>query len=110
MTDTYKVLGQGTKSPGTGAVTMYTVPAATQAIVKFMSFIQDGNALAATYTIELDAQATPLGFGKVTLQTDEWAEWEGSLAMNAGQVLKLNLVSAAGGGGIIWNISGVEIT
>jgi hypothetical protein len=111
MAETYKVLAQGVKAATAGAVTMYTVPAATQAVIKFMSFVQDGTSLDARFNVEVDGPANVPGIGQVTLSQNEWAEWEGSLALNAGQVLKLNLLSGTSGAGLsAYTISGVEIT
>ena len=103
MPETYKVLARGQVTGATTAV--YNPAAATQAIVKQISFAASGGASSFAVTV---GAATPRAFIPATpLAAGEWAEWEGSLALTTGDALNLTVPAAMA---IDYVVSGVEIT
>ena len=111
MPENYKLLGHGLDSTAGGGKTLYTVPAGTQAIVKFMSFMQQPasviNAVIGYVEADDAVDGRPV-VGRVVLAPGEWAEWEGTLTLPAAGYLILYL--EAGSAPVQYTVSGVEIT
>jgi hypothetical protein len=111
--ESYKILSHGSSSVAGGGKTIYTVPANTQAIIKFISIIQGLaagsalNALIAQIEGNDAADARPVT-GRVVLAPGEWCEWEGTLSLPAAGFLMLYL--EAGSAPVQYTVSGVEIT
>jgi hypothetical protein len=85
VTDTFKKLYQG--QPGIAAATIYTVPAATQAIVKQIRVVNTG-AVAASLTLwhgATNVAATQI-LPPVTLQPGEWGEFDGLIVGSAAEL------------------------
>lgn len=92
MADTFKRLYQG--QPGTGATTLYTVPALTATIIKHIRIV---NPTATDRTIKLwhggvvDANVI---LPTVTVLAGGWGEFDGTIVMAAAETLS-GIASAA---------------
>jgi glucose-6-phosphate dehydrogenase assembly protein OpcA len=86
MPTTYKVLGQSNPS-ATTATTLYTVPAATQAIVSTIT-IANQAASAATYRIAVRVNGA-------TLAASQYVAYDVSLPGNASDTLTLGITLGA---------------
>lgn len=81
MTEVYKALGSAKLTPADTQI--YLVPAATQAIIKFVviTCTADGQA------VSMRTFSTSLGvlpfISALVLNNGEWAEWDGSLTLAA---------------------------
>jgi hypothetical protein len=82
MAESYKLLGSG--ALGATATTLYTVPAATQAIIKLITL----KSAADGQTAVVDAGASAPVIGNCLLNNGEWADWEGSLTLGAAGVVR----------------------
>lgn len=81
MTDTYKKLYQG--QPGTSATTLYTVPAATQAIVKHIRIVNNDTS-ARTIKLWHDGTADANVILPATpVRAGGWAEFDGTITLEA---------------------------
>ncbi len=103
--NTYKVLAQTTLTGGTD--TLYTVPASTAAIVKT---IHVANYSADARTVKLLVGGTGDGntiLPTVSLAAGEFAQWDGTLALETGKTI-VGVGSAASS--IVVTISGDEIS
>lgn len=92
-TNTYKKLAQA--QPGTAIAALYTVPALTVAIVKH---IRISNAGAAAATIEFyhdGAVAANQILPPISLAVGEWAEFDGTILMEAADTLQAKASVAA---------------
>ena len=103
MAEAYKVLSQG--EVATSATALYTVPVATEAIIKHMDVV-------CTSAAKLKLWVGGTGDGnvilpEVSLATGEFAQWDGTIALEAGQIIYGDSdVSTA----ITVTIYGLEIT
>lgn len=105
MTDTFHVLAQGQLPASIG--TLYTVPAATTAIVKSMSLVNPtGGAVTASLTVNGTGNANQI-LPAATILAGGWADFEGTLTLAAG-----NTISGVGGSAasVTYTIYGDEIT
>ena len=87
MATTYKVLGQGIPAAGSTQYTLYTVPAATQAIVSTISICNE-NATAITYRISVRVAAAADA-------TKQYIAYDVSLPANTTDTLTLGITLAA---------------
>lgn len=106
MTDTAKRL-YGPAQLTASAATLYTVPASTITIVRYILLVNTtGTDRTVTMSIGTDAAATRFIAGR-TVPANGTVEWAGSIPMTATEVIQ-GLASAATAINVI--ISGVEIT
>lgn len=105
MADAYKKLYQGQLAAS--VATIYTVPAATSAIIKHIAVVnRTGNAV--TFQLWRDGTTDAFAFTAVMpLAPNGMADWDGTFAMNTGETLAGAASSAAG---ITVTIDGDEIT
>ena len=107
MAETYKNLGQS-QIPNAPTV-IYTVPALTQAIAKFMNVSSpETNLGAATVKIwKQGAVDANLILPAISLGIGEFAEWDGTMTMEAGDTLQ---AESDTNNALTITIDGVEIT
>lgn len=87
MTDTYKKLGQAELAQAAGTTTLYTVPGATEAIVKHITVV---NSTGGAVTVKLwhDGSAdVNLILPETTLDANGHGQWDGTMTMEAGDTL-----------------------
>ncbi len=90
MTDTYKVLSQS--EVGTASAALYTVPASTEAIIKHIDVVCTlGDTLQLWVGGAADANVI---LPKVTFATDEFAQWDGTLVLEAAQTINGDATTA----------------
>lgn len=85
MADTFKKLYQG--QPGTGATTLYTVPASTSAIVKHITV---SNPTGASRTVKLWQSGTAdtnVILPTATILAGGWAEFDGTVTLAAADTI-----------------------
>jgi len=106
MADAFGVLAKG-QLPSSTAV-LYTVPASTAVIIKNIKWTEVTGA-GGPYTVEMFiGGADPDDqWQRFTLDDREAAEWDGTLALEAGQTLRGKASSASK---ITYIISGDEVT
>lgn len=106
MAEAYKILAQGEVGTASGA--LYTVPGATEAIIKHIRFVNQTGA-AITITIWIDGTTDPFLWLPPTtsIPANGSLEFEGSLALAAASVINGDTATA---NTITFIISGVEIT
>ena len=81
MTDSYKKLYQG--QPGTSATTLYTVPSATQAIIKHIRVVNN-DSTARTIKLWHDGTAAANVILPATpVRAGGWAEFDGTITLEA---------------------------
>lgn len=103
-TDTPKRL-YGPAQLASSAATVYTVPASTTAILRYMIFTNTtGTDRSITVSVGADAAATRI-ISAVTIPTGGFIEWAGFIPMTAGEVVQ---ASAAVATAITAVICGVE--
>ena len=106
MTDTPKRL-YGPAQPTASAATLYTVPATTSAIVRYIRINNTGGTdRTITLSVGLNAAGTQI-FSGVTVPANGYIDWSGFIPMTTGEVIQ-GLASAAAALTVI--ISGVEVT
>lgn len=84
MTDTYKVLAQAEVATSPGA--LYTVPGSTEAIIKHIDVVCTSAAKLKLW-IGGAADANVI-LPEVSFATGEFAQWDGTLALEAGQTIQ----------------------
>jgi hypothetical protein len=99
MAEAFKILASGSAS---AAADLYTVPAATQAIVRQVTLVPTAGATRVAQLLVAGRAFTDT----IELLSGEWCEWEGSIAMDTGK--KVSLAQVAG----TWDyvVAGLEIT
>jgi hypothetical protein len=81
MTDTYKKIYQG--QPGTSATTLYTVPSATQAIIKHIRIVNN-DSTARTIKLWHDGTAAAnVILPATSVRAGGWAEFDGTITLEA---------------------------
>ncbi|HWI69442.1 MAG TPA: hypothetical protein VNS88_13895 [Nitrospiraceae bacterium] len=98
MPEAYKQLAQGSAAVGTTA--LYTVPATTSVIVKLITLVP---AAAGTFQLKFGGRAIT---SAVPLAAGEFAEWDGSLALDTGKLIELVTTLAT----FDYTVEGVAIT
>lgn len=106
MADAYKILYQG-QLPAAVA-TLYTVPVSTKVIVKFVA-LQEATGAGGPYTVDLYINGTTAAkhWKGLSLSAGWSADWDGTLALNAGDTIA-GVCSAATT--VTITISGDEVT
>ncbi len=87
MGDVFKKLGQAELAADPATTTLYTVPAATETIVKHMTAV---NSTSGAVTFKLWRNGTAdvnLITSEIILKSDAFGEWDGTKAMAAGDTL-----------------------
>lgn len=105
MPEAYKELYSG--QPGTSAAAVYTVPGATQAIVKHYKAV---NVAAVPVSIKLFQNGTTDAkciLPAIVLQPGEFLEWEGTITLAATNTLAAQASAASS---ITLTINGVEVS
>lgn len=98
MAEAYKQLAQGNiVAPGG---TLYTVPASTSVVVKLITLVPGA---AGTFQLKFGGRAVTQA---VALAAGEWAEWDGSLALDTGKLIEVVTTVAA----FDYTVEGVAIT
>lgn len=107
MAEAYKKLAQGELPVAAGA--LYTVPGATEAIIKHIKLINQ-TAGALTITLWIDGTTDPFLWMPSTTEipANGSIEFEGSLSLEAAAVI--NGATAGGANDVTYIISGLEIT
>lgn len=78
----------GPTQPGTAAATLYTVPAATKAILRYIRLCNtSGIDRTITMSVGLDAAGTRI-FSGMTVPALGAIDWSGSIPLEAGEVLQ----------------------
>ena len=107
MAEAYKILGQGELPAAAGV--LYTVPGATEAIVKLITLVnQTAGALTVTMWIDGAADANLWVPPTFEIPANGSAEWSGSLALEA--AITIRGATAGGANDITYLITGLEIT
>ena len=101
MPENYTVLAYGNLAV---SGQMYAPPAGASAVVKEVTIVP----VTSGGSFRLNVVGKPL-VPPISLNTGEWAEWQGSLALGTGMPLYLTNVTNPTGG-FDWIVSGVEIT
>jgi len=107
MAEAYKKLGQGTLTGAGTQDTLYTVPAATSAIVKHIRIVNYG---ATTVNVKLWHDGTTdtyLILPNTAIESGGWGEWDGVITMEASDTLSGEASAATS---IAYTIYGVEVT
>jgi hypothetical protein len=105
-TDTVKKLGQMELTGGTD--TVYTVSGSTSTLIKHMSIVNTSTISGSTVKLWHDGSDNMnLIMPAVTIAAGEWAEFEGTITMEATDTLK---AQAAIGNVITITVHGVEFT
>lgn len=99
---TGRVLAEGQLPNALGD--LYTVPAATIAYIRFMSFFNT-NAAAQTVRLDLDTAGTPRQHWRAALAINERAECDSSIVLQAGDIIRGVTTTAAA---VNYCITGVE--
>lgn len=87
MADTFKKLGQAELAQDPSTTTLYTVPASTSAIVKHITAVNSTSG-AVTFKLWRDGTAdVNLITSTITLKSDAFGEWDGTMTMEAGDTL-----------------------
>ena len=113
MAETYKKLGQALVTAANTATTMYTTPANTSTIVKHMRFTSvDGSNTCHIKLYHLDSGETAGDAGtqilaETTIGANGWAEFEGTIIMEAADFLQINAQNA---NDINYVVYGMELT
>jgi len=81
VTDTFKKLAQA--QPGVAAATLYTVPAATQTVVKQIRAVNTGTVPASIKLWHDGVADVNVILPPVTLQPGEWGEFDGLIVGEA---------------------------
>jgi hypothetical protein len=106
MADTAKRL-YGPAQLGTSAATLYTVPAATLTIIRYIRIANPlGNVVAVTMSIGANAAATQF-FAATNVPANGYLDWSGFIPMTATEIIQ-GLASMATALTVI--IAGVEVT
>jgi hypothetical protein len=85
MAETYKALGSAKFTPADTQI--YLVPAATQAIVKFVVITCTADGQACSLRTFSPALGVLPFISALVLNNGEWAEWDGSLTLAAGSTV-----------------------
>ena len=105
MAETYKKLGQG--QLGRSVAVLYTVPADTSAIVKKIVLVNnDSEDLTVELNHDGDTEATRI-LPPITIDAGGWAEFDGSICMEAADTLQGKGEQATE---ITYTIYGLEIS
>jgi hypothetical protein len=105
MADTLKRL-YGPAQPTATAATLYTVPASTITVLRFIRFVNTtGTDRTITLSIGADSAATRF-FPATTIPAGGALDWSGSIPMTAGEIIQ-GSSSAAAAVNVI--IAGVEV-
>lgn len=105
MAETYKKLAQGQLAATTGV--LYTVPAATSAIIKKMIIVNnDTEDLTAEFYHDGTTEATRI-LPPISIDAGGWAEFEGTICMEASDTLQGKGEQATE---ITYTIYGLEIS
>ena len=113
MAETYKKLGQALVTAANTATTMYTAPANTSTIVKHMRFTSvDASNTCHIKLYHLDSGETAGDAGtqilaETTILANGWAEFEGTIIMEAADFLQINAQNA---NDINYVVYGMELT
>jgi hypothetical protein len=87
MAEAYMKLYQG--QPGVAAGVVYTVPAATNAVIKHIRAVNTSTATAVTIGLfDGGSTADKRILPDVVLQPGEWLEWDGLITMPTGATLQ----------------------
>lgn len=105
MADDFKILAQG-QLPAVAAA-IYTVPAATQTIVRHIA-LQEATGAGGPFTVTLSINGTAAAnrWRRMILALNESAEWNGALTLDTGETIR-GLCSAATT--VTYTISGDEV-
>ena len=105
MAEAYKKLGQGQLPTTTAAI--YTVPGSTEAIVKHMRFVNnDTEDLTFSLYHDGDTEAVCI-LPTATIEAGGWAEWDGTLVMEAADTLQGKASQATE---ITYTVYGLEVS
>lgn len=106
MADTAKRLS-GPTSLTASAVTQYTVPGSTTAIIRNIHAF-NGNASARTLTVSIgtDAAATRI-FDALSIPGNSGVDWSGFMVLSAAEIIQ---ALASNTTSVVLTISGVEVT
>ncbi len=107
MTDTYKKLANVELAAAPATTTIYTVPGATEAIIKHMTVV---NSTAGQVTFQLwrDGVAdVNLMTAPIFLKFNSFGEWDGTLFMEAGATL---VGQASDASAVTITVEGDEVT
>ena len=113
MAETYKKLGQALVTAANTATTMYTTPANTSTIVKHMRFTSvDASNTCHIKLYHLDSGETAGDAGtqilaETTIGAKGWAEFEGTIIMEALDILQ---ITAENANDINFVVYGMELT
>jgi hypothetical protein len=95
MSESYRVLNQVTAAAASGSgsvgTMIYKVPNGMMAIVKSIMFLPVTALPCYITSIAVEAVNPQSSFGPITLGAGEWAEWEGSLALDSLATLRAYL-------------------
>lgn len=111
MPEEYKVLAQVTAPAATGSgstgTVLYQVPDSTAAIVKYIAFKPYASLACSITSVTVEQQNPQAVMGAIPLAAGEWAEWDGSLALDQYAALRVYVSK----GDDCWiTVSGLEIT
>lgn len=86
MANDYKVLYRG-QLPSS-VTTLYTVPASTQTIIRYIS-VQEATGAGGPYTFDLYVNGTTAAYHwkGMSLDNDESADWDGTLTLDTGETI-----------------------
>ena len=107
MAEAYKILAQGELPVAAGI--LYTVPGATEAIVKQVTLVnQTAGALTVTMWIDGNTDAELWVSPTFEIPANGSAEWSGSMALEA--AITIRGATAGGANDITYLITGLEIS
>lgn len=105
MGDSYKTLAQGVLPAATA--TMYTVPGATQTIVRNLT-LSNYSGVSANVSLYRNGSTAPfLADGVITVPAGGHAEWDGSRALETGATIRGGAIPP---GTVSFTLDGDEIT
>ena len=105
MAETYKKLAQG--QMGTSSGTLYTVPSSTTAIIKYISLTNNTGTARTAQLFHDGTAATNSILPAVSIVAGGWAEFEGTIIMEAADTLAGDAEAATA---ISYTVYGLEIT
>lgn len=107
MTDTFKKLAQAQPAGSPSTTTLYTVPSATQTVVRHIRIV---NMDTADRTIKLWHDGTAdsnVILPATTVKSGGWSEFDGTITMEANDTL---IAQASAGSAITVTVYGLEVT
>lgn len=105
-TNSYKKIAQSLVASGAGTL-IYTVPAATMAIIKTMTVVNQSGGTATIAVYISGSSAVNCFLPDTPLGDDEHGEWTGSLALEAGATIR---VISDTNNALAYHIYGDEVT